>query len=396
MNQYYSEELSQKTLRGLRETRIKGNFTGGRVNFGYRVQNQKVIIQEDEAAVVRELFSRYANGARLIDLTNELNERGILNKGKPFNTNTVYYLLENERYIGLHTNRGITYDNIFPAIVSKEVFDAVQKRINANKYGKHVKDVEYLLKGKAYCGYCGKPLCSYTGTSSDGTIWRYYKCRSAKKSTGCENEAVKKELLEGIVIDTLTNALTDPNTFAVIVNGIMDLYNRQLNDDTNLHILEKQLQHNTKALTNLLNAIEAGIFTDSTKQRLQELESEKKSLEEKILLEKSKIKVALTRDEVERYLQHAVKQKPKMLIDLLLEKAIVFKDTIKIYMKYVFDIPTDTPPDTTDTPDGNNSERGLFILSCSVQTERKKLHGGRGKNRNYLIQKKTFLIELYL
>ena len=166
MNQYYSEELSQKTLRGLRETRIKGNFPGGRINFGYRVKNQKAVIYEEEAAIVREIFSRYANGARLIELVDELNERGILDKGKKFSTTVLYYMLENEKYIGLHTNRGVTYDNIFPAIVSREVFDTVQKRILANKYGKHVPDIDYLLKGRVFCGYCGKPLHSATGTSS--------------------------------------------------------------------------------------------------------------------------------------------------------------------------------------------------------------------------------------
>ncbi len=66
----------------MRETRIKGNFPGGRINFDYRVKNQKAVIYEEEAVIVREIFSRYANGARLIDLANELNERGILNKGK--------------------------------------------------------------------------------------------------------------------------------------------------------------------------------------------------------------------------------------------------------------------------------------------------------------------------
>ena len=97
MNQYFSEELSQKTLRGLRETRIKGNFPGGRINFGYRVKNQKAVIYEEEAAIVREIFSRYANGARLIELVDELNERGILNKGKKFSTTVLYCMLENER-----------------------------------------------------------------------------------------------------------------------------------------------------------------------------------------------------------------------------------------------------------------------------------------------------------
>ena len=396
MNQYYSEELSQKTLRGLRETRIKGNFPGGRINFGYRVKNQKAVIYEEEAAIVREIFSRYANGARLIELVDELNERGILNKGKKFSTTVLYYMLENEKYIGLHTNRGVTYDNIFPAIVSKEVFDTVQKRILANKYGKHVPDIDYLLKGRVFCGYCGKPLHSATGTSSNGTIWRYYKCGSIKKRTGCQNESLKKELLEQIVLDTLTKALMEPSNFSVVVNGIMELHRQQLADDTQLRILEKELQHTAKAITNLLAAIEAGIFTDSTKSRLQELEEKKKELEEKILLEKSKVKASISREEIETYLKYAMQQSPKPLLDLLLQKVIVYKDRIKIYMKYVGDTLSDNSPDKNDTPDGTDSVRGLLILSYLIQIERKLPHGGRGKKRSYVTYTRNFSIELYL
>ena len=396
MNQYFSEELSQKTLRGLRETRIKGNFTGGRINFGYRVKNQKAVIYEEEAAIVREIFSRYANGAKLIDLTNELNERGILNKGKKFSTSVLYYMLENEKYIGLHTNRGMTYDNIFPAIVSKEVFDTVQKRILANKYGKHVPDIDYLLKGRVFCGYCGKPLHSATGTSANGTIWRYYKCGSIKKRTGCQNESLKKEQLEQIVLDTLKKALTEPNNFSIVVNGIMELHRQQLSDDTQLRILEKESQHTEKAITNLLAAIEAGIFTDSTQNRLQELEEKKKELEEKILIEKSKVKASISRDEIETYLKYAIQQSPKPLLDLLLEKVIVYKDKIKIYMKYIGDTPSDGSPDKNDTPDGTDSVRGLLILSYSIQIDRKLPHGGRGKKRNYITQIRNFSVELYL
>ena len=47
MAEYYSAELSQKVKRGMRETRSKGNFTGGYTLFGYRIANKKVVIQED-------------------------------------------------------------------------------------------------------------------------------------------------------------------------------------------------------------------------------------------------------------------------------------------------------------------------------------------------------------
>ena len=44
MAEYYSAELSQKVKRGMNETRLKGNFTGGQIIYGYKVENRKVII----------------------------------------------------------------------------------------------------------------------------------------------------------------------------------------------------------------------------------------------------------------------------------------------------------------------------------------------------------------
>ena len=157
---------------------MKGLFPGGRILFGYSIIDRKPTINEDEAIIIRNIFNDYANRKRLVDICNELSAQGIVNDKLPKSVNNLYYMLQNERYIGVYHHPEKTYDNIFPPIVSKEIFDIVQKRIQANKYGKHVVDVDYLLKGKACCGFCGKPLISYAGTSRNSTIYRYYKCRS--------------------------------------------------------------------------------------------------------------------------------------------------------------------------------------------------------------------------
>ena len=198
----------------------------------------------------------------------------------------MYYLLENEKYTGIYTHDGITYDNIYPAIVSKNIYEIVKQRILSNKYGKHVIYVKYLLKGRVFCGYCGKPLHSATGTSSNGTIWRYYKCHSIKRDTGCQNRSIKKDALENAIIDVLIQSITSKKNFSLLMDGIINIHKRKMADDTEVRILEKELQKTTKALGNLLTAIEAGIFTDTTKARLQELEVQKKDLEEKLVIEK--------------------------------------------------------------------------------------------------------------
>ena len=60
--EYYSAELSQKVKRGMRETRSKGNFTGGTIIYGYKVENKKVIIDEEQAEVVRFIYNQYSVG----------------------------------------------------------------------------------------------------------------------------------------------------------------------------------------------------------------------------------------------------------------------------------------------------------------------------------------------
>ena len=123
MNQYYSEELSQKSKRGLRETRMKGLFPGGWINYGYDVVDRKVVINETEAKIAQRIFTEYANGKRLLTLAEELKADGIVNKkGVPFSPESMYYMLHLERYAGRYTVNGILYDNIFPRIIPEEIF----------------------------------------------------------------------------------------------------------------------------------------------------------------------------------------------------------------------------------------------------------------------------------
>ena len=127
MNQYYSEELSRKTKRGMHETRLKGNFDGGIVNYGYSVVGNKVVLNEEEAPIVRQIFTDYANGKTVVDIAKELRARGIRNRGKIFQDHTIYVLLRREKYTGIYRTNGVTYDNIYPRIVPQEIFDAVRR-----------------------------------------------------------------------------------------------------------------------------------------------------------------------------------------------------------------------------------------------------------------------------
>ncbi len=334
MNQYYSEELSQKTKRGLNETRLKGNFIGGNVNYGYVRDGAKLKINPDEAEVVRKIFSDYANGKRITEIANELNNLGIKNKGNKFLVSTINHLLNHEKYTGIYRINGEVFDKIYPQIIDKEVYEIVLKRKNANRYGKHKDNVNYSLKGKTFCGYCGKPLVSYTGTSCNGDIIRYYKCRSIKEKTNCKNKAIQKEILENIVDKAIKKTFNHNNNLNILVNKILKINEKRNAENTSLNILQANLAKINKSLANIISAIEQGITTESTKARLLELEKEKRETEEKLIIEQSKQVTILTKEQIIKFFKYTLKQCPQNLIELLVNRVDVFKDKIEITFNY--------------------------------------------------------------
>ena len=166
--EYYSAELSQKVRRGINESRLKGNLTGGRVLYGYTNVNKKAVINEEQAEVVRYIFEEYSKGVYVKDIIASLTRKGIYYNGKPFCRTTVYKILGNERYSGIYRHGEQVFENTFPRIVPQEIFDKVKGKIDMNKYGKTSIKIEYLLKGKLKCGYCGLSMNAENGTSRNG------------------------------------------------------------------------------------------------------------------------------------------------------------------------------------------------------------------------------------
>ena len=168
MNQYYSAELAQKVRRGMRETRLKGNYQGGTLPYGYIAFGRKVVIDEEKAEIVRFMFDQYAKGVTVKEIIATLTAHGILYKGRQFPMNTVYGILRNEKYSGTYMHGDEVVDKIYPPIVDSEIFAKVRAKVSDNKIGKHSNAVVYLLRHKMKCGYCGENMIGECGTSKQG------------------------------------------------------------------------------------------------------------------------------------------------------------------------------------------------------------------------------------
>ena len=119
MNQYFSAELSQKVKRGMRETRLKGNYQGGKLIYGYKLIEKKLYIDEEQAKIVRLIYEQCANGTGVNTILKQLENNGILNRGKPFTKATVYKMLRNEKYVGICRHEDEIFENIVPIFFNK-------------------------------------------------------------------------------------------------------------------------------------------------------------------------------------------------------------------------------------------------------------------------------------
>lgn len=379
MNQYYSEELAQKTRRGMRETRLKGLHAAGQLNYGYYSINQKVFINEETGPIVKEIFERYAAGERGTEIAASLAERGVLHRGQPFTAKAIYYILRCEKYTGSYTINGEVYDNIYPKIIEPALYQRVRQKIEANRFGNHIPDYSYLLRKRVYCGECGHRMTQYGGTSKNGIHFKYYKCWNAIGKKKCQAKYIKKDVLDNIVIKALQETLTGKN-LSVIVDEIYNQHNAKLLGENTIKLLEKELSQINKSIGNIMKAIEQGIITDTTKERLEELENSRREIQEKLILERMKEQVVLDKNVIEDYLKDGVSKEPEMMVDLLVEKVYVYSDYIELILHYTDEpIKTPTAYKNDESPEGT-SLRGALIFTGYIWYKDYALKRGRRKS----------------
>ncbi len=349
--EYYSAELAQKVKRGLKENRSKGLYTGGSLTYGYKVENKHVLIDEDQVSVVLEIFNMYANGYMAREIIEDLNSRGISYNGKPFLFNAMYNLLHNEKYIGRYKVNDEVYTNVYPQIVPTELFETVQRRLLHNKLGQKSKNTDFLLKGKVFCGYCGSHINGDSGTSHTGKVMHYYKCVNKKKNTkNCRKKTIRKEVLEQTVLDMSMDLFTSKVDLDIICNEIIRVHEKNMTEQSVVHLLKDEKAKAEKSLKNILAAIEEGILNPTTKDRMKELEEQIEDLNAKILAEEYKLQNGITRDEVMEYLTHGVRDlSPQVLIDVLVNRIELYDDEIVVWFNYSDRINPDDPD--TDSRD---------------------------------------------
>ncbi len=299
MAEYYSKELSQKVNRNMRLNAMKGYFNGGFAPLGYKVvtvdcgtyKKKRLEVDAITSKVVKEIFELRADETKIDYIIDILNHKGYKNiNGKKFTRNSLQSLLKNKRYIGTNMYGDEEFPNTIPAIIDKDLFNRVQKVIEKNKKGpgKAKAKEEYLLTTKLICDCCGEKMKGISGKSKNGTIYRYYTCKTNNSKQKCKRKNINKDYLENLVINKCKEILNDKN-IEIIAKQVYRMCQKENNKNLIIKEYENKIKETEKAINNLLLAIEKGANVDLINERII---TKRKELEEiKVLLAKEKNKL---------------------------------------------------------------------------------------------------------
>lgn len=341
MAEYYSANLSQNVRRGLRESIAKGNYCGGSIPYGYKVQNKKLVVDDKSAAGVRYMFEQYANGVPKKEIIEELNRRGYRTRyGKPLTSSSMSHVLGNTCYIGQYKYKGEIIPGLAEPLIDEKLFNRVQVRLAAVARAPAAKKakVSYLLQGKAYCGYCGTPMVGECGRSHTGIVYHYYACHNKKKRRGCHKRNERKDFIEWYVVEQTANYILAPGCITRVAKAVVQEYKKEFSD-ANIADLEKALAQIDREMDKLVDALIDAPKAAHAKiyERMEALEAQKAEIETDLAKLRIAQDIRLTEAEVRAMLKKICTGDPmdeeyrRRIIDIFINTVYLYDDRVIIF-----------------------------------------------------------------
>jgi len=250
INEAYSKDISKKSASALHMKQKRGDFIGAWAPYGYSKDPNDphhLIINEDTAPVVRQIFAWRAEGVSVVQIARRLNDAGILSpssylyetgqvktekyKDVPWHNQILKNLLSHPVYLG-HMVQGRKrqsfYDgqkqvytpesewavvpNTHEPIIDQQTFDVVQKLSQERREEYHSRlgkfdgmgQSENIFKGLVFCADCGRALVRYKSVSHEKKLWHTFICPShTDDPKACPKKSIREDVLTGIVLSAV-------------------------------------------------------------------------------------------------------------------------------------------------------------------------------------------------
>lgn len=377
LSQAESESISMNVKIGKRQSLKNGNVPFSYKSFlGYRKgADGKPEIDEEQAVIIRRIFSEYLAGKSLLDIAKGLTADEIPTaRGKAnWSSARVQSILTNEKYKGdallqktyivdciskkSKKNNGelpmYYVENNHPAIIERAVFDRVQEEISRRNSKKKVKQVgtktelgkysgKYALSEILYCGNCGTPYrrCTWSKNGKKKIVWRCISRLDYGKKYCKDSPSIEESVLHNAIAEAITQKAHMENADIGRIRSHIELY--QNSQDTS-SILAKQerlkaIQEHINQLTDMdSEAAQNGDFDTQFENLYAEMYAIKDELDE-IERHKSKIKTGTDSIEEMTAVMRGLKNHPVEYNDIVVRQLIecikvISKDILHIYFK---------------------------------------------------------------
>ena len=300
VDEFYSENLAQEVVRGMREAASRGFWVASRVPYGF----SKVMVQDGvkkrptlepdpaTAPVVERIFGMAESGRGILDITRTLNDEGIANPtGRLWSKNGIHIILRNEVYTGTlvwgvdakDKADPVRMEKAFPAIVSKSQFRRVNRKLRSRAPRKsHPRRVgsTYLLSGLVRCKACNRAL---SGQDAKSGKFAYYVCQSLlKRGSGtCDSPRLNARRFEEKVVGKIReNVLTESNIRALVKMVDEEMDGVAKDQRQKLETIEAELVDVKRRLGRLYDLAETtDLDIDDFKPRIREHRERQERLE---------------------------------------------------------------------------------------------------------------------
>uniref|UniRef100_UPI0029427FF3 recombinase family protein n=1 Tax=uncultured Tyzzerella sp. TaxID=2321398 RepID=UPI0029427FF3 len=304
INDSYLRDISLKIRSSFDVKRKKGEFIGSFVTYGYLKDSKnknKIVIDEIASKVVQDIFKYRLEGLSADKIAKKLNSENILSPmeykksiGLNISTNfkkkekalwsakAIFRILQNPIYIGTleqnkyttpnHKIKKMVYipkeewiivENNHEPIISKEMFESVQKIMSIDTRIAPKQEKVYLLSGLICCGECGSNLVRKNNGTKDKP-YIYYVCNNARNKQGCIGSSIKTEIIEETVFETLKthiNAIISLQDIISIVNSNNYTLKEKERITNKIDKENKELKKYQNIKLKLYEDLKAGILT---------------------------------------------------------------------------------------------------------------------------------------
>lgn len=348
----FIESHRKNVTRGLTYNAERGLYNGIRM-MGYQGKpDHPYKIDPDTAPIVQRIYQEYAAGTPMMQICRDLDAAGIRSvHGNAMTVNSLRRILTNRAYIGEYSYSGHVIPDGMPRIIDDDLFDRVQDRLEANKRGgkgarrkidQEADIADYWLSGHIYCGLCGETMQGISGTGKSGAKHHYYSCKGHRQHQ-CTARNRPKDVIEAAVTYVLDQIVRDPSYRLEIANKCYERY-KQDHDDGGVYAdaIRARIKEAETKISNIMRAIEAGILTETTGERLKALEAEKARLTDALEAEELRRSIQLTEADILRYLDSmggdAYDPDDRVrLLDEFVERVIVTDDELAVVLRYTDD-----------------------------------------------------------